>query len=66
MSPISLTRPPRTARFRAVLAAAPVLAVLGLLAGCGVVDAAGSVAAGAVDLTVDAVDTTTDVVTAPL
>jgi len=40
--------------------------VLVLLSACGVVDATGSVVGGAVDLTVDAVDTTTDVVTAPL
>jgi hypothetical protein len=53
-----------------VLSTAPRVAlvtlVLVLLSACGVVDATGSVVGGAVDLTVDAVDTTTDVVTAPL
>lgn len=53
-----------------VIAVAPRIAlvtlVLALLSACGVVDATGSVVGGAVDLTVDAVDTTTDVVTAPL
>lgn len=52
--------------FRRMLAVLSVVAVAGLVAGCGVVDAAGSVAGAAVDLTVDAVDTTTDIVTAPL
>jgi len=52
---------PITAPLRLVLAAA-LLAATGALAGCGVVDVAGA----AVDLTVDAVDTTTDIVTAPL
>ncbi len=61
MSPMPLSRP-----LRSLPAFAAALAVAGLLAGCGVVDAAGSVAAGAVNLTVDAVDTTTDIVTAPL
>lgn len=51
---------------RRLLAVLSVVAVAGLVAGCGVVDAAGSVAGAAVDLTVDAVDTTTDIVTAPL
>jgi hypothetical protein len=39
---------------------------LAALAGCGVVSAAGSVAGGAVDLTVGAVGVAADVVTAPL
>lgn len=59
--------------FRPVAALFPATTLRGLaavaalcaLAGCGVVSTAGSVVGGAVDLTVDAVDTTTDVVTAP-
>lgn len=55
-----------TVRLTPWLRTAAVAGILALLTGCGVVDATGSVVGGAVDLTVDAVDTTTDVVTAPL
>ncbi len=56
-----------TPHLRTILIAAGIgLAGATSLAGCGAVDAAGSIVGGAVDLTVDAVDTTTDVVTAPL
>ena len=56
----------RCHRARRSVCVALVVTMFGLLTACGVVDAAGSVVGGAVDLTVDAVDTTTDVVTAPL
>lgn len=47
------------------LRAIAVVAAFCALSGCGVASTAGSVVGGAVDLTVDAVDTTTDIVTAP-